>query len=83
MTNKQRVYIDADLLTTMEKKLLQIEAWAAGLQEECYKTRMLIQAAGGSPLAKDQSALSERQLAELSARRKARIFKNTRKGNGK
>jgi hypothetical protein len=58
-------------------RLLVVEAWAAGLQDECYKTRLLIQQEEGvSTPAKDQPALSERELAEVSARRKRRLFKN-------
>lgn len=59
------------------KELLRTEAWAAGLQEQCYRTRKLIEKEGGvSTLAKDQQVLSDRQLAELSARRKLRMKKS-------
>jgi len=56
--------------------LLQVEAWAQGLQERCYKTRKLIQqAAGVSTPAKGGQVLSKEELAALSAKRKKRRLK--------
>ena len=75
-TNKIDIPQPGDqLLARVLKDLEEIEAWAAGLQERCYRTRKLIQEAGVSTPAKGQSVLSDRQLAELSARRKARMKK--------
>ena len=70
---KQTINIDADLLEGITKELLQIEAWAKGLQESCYKTRQLIhKTTGVSTPAKGEPALSDQELAQLSVRRRKR-----------
>lgn len=59
------------------KKLENIEAWAEGLQEECRKTRRLIEA-GVSTSAKNQG-LSSLDVARLvSARKKSLLNKKSR-----
>ena len=72
---KRLITIDADLLEGITKKLLQIEAWAAGLQEECCKTRMLIEKEEGVSTPAKNQPLSEAQLAARSAQRRMRIYK--------
>jgi hypothetical protein len=58
------------------KRLLQVEAWAAGLQEECYKTRKLIEKEEGvSTLPKDRPGLSELELEHVAVKFRKRILK--------
>jgi hypothetical protein len=77
---KETITIDADLLDGITKKLLQIEAWAEGLREECCKTRKLIEKAGSvSTPSKGQQVLSQEQLAAISMKRRMRIFKKMQK----
>lgn len=54
-------------------ELLTIEAWADGLREKCRKTRKLIE--GGVSTPPKHQALSEKQLANLVAKKNKHILK--------
>lgn len=59
-------------------ELLEIEAWAEGLREKCHKARLLIlKEEDVSTSSEGLAPLSDAQLADISARRYARIFKKS------
>jgi len=68
------------MLPDEQKALLdavaELEAWAGGLLDKCTHTRRLIEQAGiVSTKSKRQSALTPQQLAEISAKQRARMLK--------
>ena len=72
--SKRTITIDADLLEGITKELLQIEAWARGLQESCYKTRQLIhKTTGVSTPVQGEPGLTDQELAQLTVRRRKRM----------
>jgi hypothetical protein len=58
-------------------RLLQIEAWAEGLREECHKTRKLME--GGVSTPTNNQPLSHKQIAHLLARKNKHLLKNRNK----
>lgn len=62
----------------IEEGLLRCESLARELLQTSYRTRALIKEAGVSTPANDQP-LTEQQLAQISAKRRQRLFK----GKGK
>ena len=56
--------------------LTELEAWAGGLLDKCTHTRRLIEQAGAvSTAPKRQPVLTQQQLAEISAKQRARMLK--------
>jgi len=65
---------------TLINELMEIEAWAAGLQEKCYKTRKSLERLNApAPRKGKRNGLSQEEIAKLLARRNKTILKRTSK----
>ena len=56
-------------------RLLNIEAWAEGLRDECRKTRELIEGGVSTP-SNHQKPVDEKLIASILCRKNKRLLKN-------